>query len=345
MATILHVDMDAFFAAVEILDRPSLSHVPLAVGGDHPSGIVATASYAARKYGIHSAMPMFMAKSLCPDLVVVPARKGRYSEKSREVFAILASYGYPLEQVSIDEAYLDLTKEERPVPTARAMQERVRKETGLSMSCGLSYNKFLAKLASDMDKPAGFTVIERKDAPAILAALPVGKIHGIGEKTEEKLHHLGIHTGADLKALEREFLEREFGKSGRLLYERIRGIDRRKVETERKRKSIGCEETFRGNRDRDFFVEKLAAYSRETAENMEKKGFAGAYTVTVKIKTADFEIHTKSRTFERPVVGADALYDAASTLFFSLYEGEKLRLLGLSASNLVQTATRQLRFL
>lgn len=341
---ILHVDMDAFFASVEILLNPALKNKPLAVGGKNPSGIVTTASYEARKYGVHSAMPMFMAKSLCPNLIVVPTRKGIYGEVSRKVFGYLESFGYTMEQVSIDEAYLDLSGEKAPEALAKTMQREVANRFGLSMSCGLSYNKFLAKIASDMDKPAGFTVIDEARGVAIIKDLPISKIHGIGEKTAARLRELGIHTGADLLGLERDFLQARFGKMGTELYDRVRGVDLRPVEPGRKRKSIGTEETFAETRNRAFFKERLMESARQTAFLMEKKGIVG-YTVTVKIKTRDFETHTKSKTFPEPVEGDEALYREAKALFDSLYGGEKLRLLGLSVSALEENYSRQLRFL
>lgn len=344
MAAILHMDMDAFFASVEILLNPALKGKPVAVGGRNPSGIVTTASYEARKYGIHSAMPMFMAKSLCPNLIVVPTRKGVYGEKSREVFDIIRSYGYPVEQVSIDEAYVDLSAAENPVAVAKDMQRRIIRTMRLSVSCGLSYNKFLAKIASDMEKPKGFTIIRKDEAQEILKSLPISKIHGIGEKTEKRLARLGLHTGEDLLLLERSFLEDEFGKLGIELYERIRGVDRRKVETERKRKSIGGEETFKETRNRKFFEELLWEEAQKTAMEMEKKGITG-YTVTVKMKTFDFHTHTKSRTFDAPVEDGQSLYEASLELFNEFYGGQKLRLLGLSVSSLINTDAKQLRFL
>ena len=341
---ILHVDMDAFFASVEILLNPALKNKPLAVGGKNPSGIVTTASYEARKYGVHSAMPMFMAKSLCPNLIVVPTRKGVYGGVSRKVFGYLHGYGFPMEQVSIDEAYLDLTGADNPEALAKTMQREVKRRFGLSMSCGLSYNKFLAKIASDMDKPAGFTVIDRTRASEVIEGLPVSKIHGIGEKTEMRLKELGIHSGADLKALERDFLFEAFGKMGLELYDRVRGEDLRPVEPGRKRKSIGTEETFAETRDRNFFKERLKRSAEETAFLMEKKGIVG-YTLTVKIKTSDFHTHTKSKTFGLPVEGEELLFREAWALFLALYGGEKLRLLGLSVSSLEENYSRQLRFL
>lgn len=344
MAAILHMDMDAFFASVEILLNPALKGKPVAVGGRNPSGIVTTASYEARKYGVHSAMPMFMAKSLCPHLIVVPTRKGVYGEKSREVFGLIRSYGFPVEQVSIDEAYVDLTAAKHPVVVAKEMQKRIIDETGLSISCGLSYNKFLAKIASDFQKPKGFTIIRKEEALEILKSLPISKIHGIGDKTEKRLARLGIRTGEDLLVLEPSFLEDKFGKSGIELYERIRGVDRRKVETERKRKSIGGEETFKETRNRAFFDELLREEAQKTAMEMEKKGITG-YTVTVKMKTFDFHTHTRSRTFGDPVESGEDLYDIARMLFDELYSGEKLRLLGLSVSGLIDDVGRQLRFI
>lgn len=345
MRQILHVDMDAFFASVEELDNPELKKYPLAVGGSSGHGVVTTANYKARKYGVHSAMPVFMAKKLCPHLVLVPVRKNRYSQISQKIFTILQEYSPLVERVSIDEAYLDLSHSSDFRGQALSIKRRVKEETGLTISCGLSYNKFLAKLASDMDKPDGFTIIEPSQSQAILRDLPIGKIHGIGTKSEEKLRSIGIEVGGDLMDLERPFLEELLGKAGGEIYLRIRGIDKRPVDPRRVRKSIGTEETFdRHTRDRKILEEKLKKYSQELAHSMDKKGFYG-HTLTLKIKTENFETFTRSKTLEAPFRREEDIFFTAKSLLDEMDLKEKLRLMGLTLSSLVGEGEEQLFFL
>lgn len=342
---ILHVDIDAFFASVEELDQPQLKGHPLAVGGKSESAIVTTANYEARKYGIHSAMPVYIAKRLCPHLILVPTRKNRYSEMSKKVFAILNNYSSKVEKVSIDEAYLDFTHVEDPIGTAKKLQQEVFERTGLTISCGLSYNKFLAKLASDWEKPRGFTEIREEQIPELLKPLPIRKVHGIGRQSEKKLHAIGVETVGDLLSLERSFLSHILGKGGDEIYERIRGIDHRKVEPNRIRKSIGTEETFdEHTRDKQELYKKLYRYSEELEMLMLKKGFYG-YTLTVKIKTVDFVTHTRSRTYDYMIKDKNEIYTYAKTLYDELENEEKLRLMGITLSNLVPEEAVQLNFL
>ncbi|MCD1147808.1 DNA polymerase IV [Peptoniphilus sp. KCTC 25270] len=345
MRKILHVDLDAFYASVEELDNPKLKNYPIAVSGLSDSGIITTANYKAREYGIHSAMPVFMAKKLCPHLVLVPIRKKRYAEMSRKVFSIMEDYTDVMEQVSIDEAYLDLSHRDDPVRVAYEIRQRVKEEIGLTISCGLSYNKFLAKLATDFNKPDGYTRIRPSQVREILDSLPIRKIHGIGAKSEQKLKRIGIETGRDLYELDLEFLEEKMGKAGVLLYNQIRGIDKRPVESHRVRKSIGSEETFKNpTQKKEELYEKLKKYAKEIEESMNAKGFYG-HTVTVKIKTVHFEVHTRSRTFERPITKKEDLEKIGRILLDEMEFKEKLRLMGLTLSNLVPAKMEQLYFL
>ncbi|MDO5037403.1 MAG: DNA polymerase IV [Tissierellia bacterium] len=345
MKKILHADLDAFYASVESLDDPSLVGKPLAVGGRTESSIITTASYEARKYGIHSAMPVYTAKKLCPQLILKPVRRGRYQELSRQVFSIYRAYSPAVEKVSIDEAYLDFTGHKEAKKKALDLQKEVYQRTGLSLSCGLSYNKFLAKLASDWNKPQGFKAIWPDQVPHILKPLPVGRVHGIGQQSEKKLVKLGIETVGDLLEVEEDFLVDQFGKGGREIYKRIRGIDPRKIETHRVRKSLGTEETFAVHtRDQDWLLAKLRDFSRELDLALEKKGFL-AHTLTVKVRDVDFKTRTKSQTFEGPIRREEDIYPIARDLFLAMKIDKKLRLLGITLSNLSPEEEEQLYFL
>ena len=243
MRAIVHVDLDAFYASCEELDNISLRGKALAVAGKSDRAIITTANYKAREYGIHSAMPVFIAKNLCENLIIVPMRRKRYLEKSKEVFDLLSTYTDIIEKVSIDESYLDLTDINPDYKFLKKMQDNILKKTGLSVSIGMSTNKFLAKLASDWNKPRGIKIISKDEVPDILMDLDIRKIHGIGKKSEDKLRNLGIDKVCDLYNLEEDFLINLFGKSGEDIYKRIRGIDDREVQTKIKRKSLGTERT------------------------------------------------------------------------------------------------------
>ena len=295
---IIHLDMDAFYAAVEELDNPKLKGKPLIVGGRSNRGIVTTANYEARKYGIHSAMPLFMAKQLCPHGIYVPTRKERYSEISKEVFKILYSVTDKVEQLSIDEAFLDVEEiNQNPLKICKYIRNRVKKEIGLTMSFGISYNKFLAKLASDWRKPEGLTIITKDMVPEILLPLKIGKVYGIGKKSEEKFNHIGIYTVEDMMNLSEEHLIKLLGKHGREVYQRIRGIDNRKVNPIRERKSIGTERTFPEIRDKKVLINYLDDYSEEISKTMIQKNISGK-TINIKIKYEDFSVHSKSTTLK-----------------------------------------------
>lgn len=342
---IIHVDIDAFYASVEELDNKDLKNHPVVVGGLFDGAIVTTANYEARKYGIHSAMPIFMAKNLCKDLIVVPVRRERYLEKSKEVFNILSTYSKIIEKVSIDECYLDVSNSNRDsVEIVKSIMREVREKTGLSVSVGLSYNKFLAKVASDWNKPQGMKIISKEDVPNILLDLDISKVHGIGSKSEKKLKNIGINTVEDLLQLSEEFLTENFGKMGHELYERIRGIDNRKVTSHRERKSIGVERTFKSTRDKKVLHNYIDRFSRELSIDLKNKNL-GFNTLTVKMKNSDFESTTKSKTLEHTIMSYEDIYRLSLELFEEVYKNESLRLIGVAASNLVDLNIIQLSFI
>lgn len=340
---IVHVDLDAFFASVEELDCPHLAGKPVAVGGRAPRGIVATANYEARRYGIHSAMPVFIAQAMCPELILCPTRMERYKEKSREVFSILKSYSPLIEKVSIDEAYLDVSHVLDPKAHAHALKEEVRQKSGLTISVGLAPNKFLAKLASDWEKPDGFKEIPLDEAEELLAPLPVGRIHGIGPKGVEKLSRLGIDTVEALRALSEKDLERLFGKWGKELYWRARGRDERPVVPVRTRKSLGVEHTFAPTEDEKRLLGYLKSYCHELAEDLAIHGLRAA-GLTVKTKAADFSIHTRSKTLPHAIATEEEIFSVAAFLF-SQRPTRRLRLIGVTATHLQSRHFDQLSFL
>lgn len=341
----LHLDMDAFFASVEEVDDPSLRGKPVIVGGRSQRGIVTTCNYEARKYGIHSAMPIFMARERCPHGIYLPGRMNRYQEVSRKVFSILREITPRIEPLSIDEAYMDISDIGMKSEDLAAMiKDRVQKETGLTLSVGVSYNKFLAKLASDWNKPNGFMKITQEMMPQILFPLSVGKVYGIGSKSRKKLEDIGIYTIEDLYGLSDEFLIGFFGKWGKEIYDRIRGIDPRNIETTRVRKSIGVERTFRPTRDKKLLDKFLMDYATELEGDLIKRNLHGR-TLTVKIKDEDFESHTKSRTYHRYISEKDELYQLSKVLFDEMKWDKSLRLLGISLSNLMDKNLHQLSFL
>ena len=335
---IIHVDMDAFYASVEQRDDPSLRGRPVAVGG-RERGVVMAASYEARTFGVRSAMPSATAKRACAELVFVKPRFDVYKEVSRQIRAIFLDYTPLVEPLSLDEAYLDVTTNLKGMPLAseiaREIRARILEQTGLTASAGISYNKFLAKLASDHRKPNGQYVIPPERGPAFVESLPVGRFHGVGPATEAKMKRLGIHTGADLKAQALEFLQEYFGKSGPYYHAIARGQDHRQVVPNRPRKSVGSETTFMQDLDRPADVEAgIAAVLEDVWRYCEKNGIAGR-TVTVKIKYADFQIVTRNRTLLEPPADKAALERVSVELVRSIFPLEKkVRLLGVSLHNL-----------
>lgn len=336
---IIHVDMDAFFAAVEQRDAPALRGRPVAVGGSAERGVVAAASYEARAFGVRSAMPSVTARRRCPDLIFVPPRFEVYRAVSAQIRAIFAEYTDLIEPLSLDEAYLDVTENKPGLPlateVARQIRARIFAETGLTASAGISYCKFLAKIASDINKPNGQALIPPARGADFVASLPVARFHGIGPATAARMERLGLHTGADLRACDLAFLQAHFGKSGRWYFNISRGIDNRPVQPHRPRKSIGSEDTFSA----DIFalpaaraeVELLATRVWRQAEARSIRG----RSVTLKVKYADFRQITRSRTLLRPFLDAAEFTSAATELLEPLFPPQKgIRLLGVTLSAL-----------
>jgi DNA polymerase-4 len=347
---IIHIDMDAFFASVEQRDNPELRGKPVAVGRSQERGVVAAASYEARKFGVHSAMPSVTAKRKCPELIFVPPRFNAYKAVSQQLRDIFAAYTPIIEPLSLDEAYLDVTENLRGIASATQTAEDIRAlikaETGLTASAGISYNKFLAKLASDYRKPDGLFVITPRMGPAFVATLPVGKFHGIGPATTAKMNRLGITTGEELRAQTLVFLQTHFGKAGPYYYGIARGIDERPVRADRIRKSIGAENTF----VTDLFTEEAAQKAllpiiAKVWRHCQTIGSFGR-TVTVKAKYADFQQVTRSRTAPAAVATLAEFEQMTLTLLKPLFPVSKgIRLLGVTLSALGEddvTTDRQL---
>lgn len=329
--------MDAFFASVEQRDDPTLRGRPVAVGSASGRGVVAAASYEARTFGVRSAMPSVVALRRCSDLVFVPPRFDVYKAVSAQIRAIFLDYTPLVEPLSLDEAYLDVTANLRRLPSATATAEEIRArisaETGLTASAGISYNKLLAKLASDQNKPDGQCVITPARGAAFVASLPVERFHGIGPRTAEKLHAMGIRTGADLRALDRNELARRFGKAGGWYYGIARGEDDRAVMPDRPRKSAGSETTFADDLTEPLRVEaELAKLADDVWKWIERTGGRGR-TVTVKARYADFRTVTRSRTLNRAIDARDTLHETATALVRTLYPLRSgVRLLGVTLS-------------
>ena len=337
---IIHVDMDAFYASVEQRDDPALKGQPVAVGGGH-RGVVAAASYEARVFGVRSAMPSVTAKRRCPDLVFVKPRFDVYKAVSMQIRAIFADYTALIEPLSLDEAYLDVSEDRRGLGSARAIAEeiraRIKAETHLTASAGVSYCKFVAKLASDHNKPDGICVIPPHKGAAFVATLPVKRFHGVGPVTAAKMERLGIATGADLAKWPIEQLEAHFGSAGRWYWRIARGIDEREVKPDRPYKSVSAERTF----DVDFSspedlareVTRVAGLAWERIERAEVRG----RTVTLKVKFADFTLITRSKSFAAPIANLAVFEGAGQALLAALLPVSKgIRLLGLGLHSIVE---------
>ena len=335
---IIHVDMDAFYASVEQRDDPALRGKPVAVGGGH-RGVVAAASYEARAFGVRSAMPSVTAKRRCPELIFVKPRFDVYRAVSRQIRAIFADYSDLVEPLSLDEAYLDVTEDRLGLGSARAIAEdirrRIRGETGLTASAGVSYCKFIAKLASDHRKPDGLTVITPERGAEFVASLPVARFHGIGPVTAAKMERLGIVTGADLRAWPLPALESQFGSSGAYYWRIAQGIDEREVTPDRPYKSVSAERTFDEDlRDPDELATELARIAGYAWERIRRADVHGR-TVTLKVKFGDFTQITRSRSFPLPVEGEEDFEAAGQALLRALHPLTKgIRLLGLGLHNL-----------
>lgn len=335
---IIHVDMDAFFASVEQRDDPALRGCPVAVGYAAQRGVVAAASYEARVFGVRSAMPSTTALRQCPDLVFVPPRFEVYRAVSKQIQAIFADYTPLVEPLSLDEAYLDVTDNLRGLPTASEtaveIRARILEETGLTASAGISYNKFLAKLASDQRKPNGQFVVPPGRGEAFVETLPVKRFHGVGPVTAAKMRRLGIETGEDLRRQSLAFLQQHFGKSGPWYYAISRGEDHRAVNPNRERKSSGSETTFGSDLTEPSAIEAGVIAMAGDVWGWCEKSDAYGRTVTVKVKWADFQQSTRSRSFPMPVTSRERLEEISLLLVRSLYPPAKgIRLVGVSLSN------------
>jgi DNA polymerase IV len=337
---IIHVDMDAFYASVEQRDDPALRGKPVAVGGGH-RGVVTAASYEARKYGVRSAMPSVTARRRCPDLIFVKPHFDVYRSVSQQIRAIFSDYTDLVEPLSLDEAYLDVTGDRLGLGSARAIAEdirrRIREETGLTASAGVSYCKFIAKLASDHRKPDGLTVITPERGPEFVASLPIARFHGVGPVTARKMERLGIFTGADMQAWSLPQLQAHFGSSAEWYWRICRGIDDREVKPDRPYKSVSAERTFDEDlSDRDRLaaeLERIAGYAWARVERAEVVG----RTVTLKVKYGDFTIITRSKSFASPVPELAAFTAAGQALLAALFPLPRgIRLLGLGLHNLCE---------
>jgi DNA polymerase-4 len=339
MRKIIHIDMDAFFASVEQLDNPELRGKPVAVGGSGERSVVAAASYEARRYGVRSAMPSVIARRLCPELIFVKHNFKRYTEVSATVFEIFKEYTDIIEPLSIDEAFLDVTSDKKKIGSAtiiaKAIRNEIKQRTGLTASAGISVNKFLAKIASDINKPDGLFLIRPEEAEKFIEELPVEKFYGIGNVTAQKMHQLGIHKGSDLKKCDQISLIRNFGKAGIFFYNIVRGKDERPVEPDQERKSVGTELTYEKDLTTSFeIIAELYKLEKELMERLSHSETTGR-TITVKVKFSDFRQITRSKTLQHFIRSFDTLHREVSEIRKSLkLEGTRIRLLGLSISNM-----------
>jgi len=335
---IIHVDMDAFYASVEQLDNSQLLGKPIAVGGGSERGVVAAASYEARKYGVKSAMPGVIAKRLCPEIIFVKPRFERYKELSFKIREIFFDYTDLVEPLSLDEAFLDVTENKKNISSATRLAKEIRtrifQEVGLKASAGISINKFTAKIASDINKPNGQKTILPEDVISFLEELPINKFFGIGKVTAQKMHSLGIFNGKDLKKQSIEFLTRNFGKSGNHFYQIVRGIQYSEVKPNRIRKSIAAERTFTNDiYSIDQIKEKLDSISVELEKRIKKSNVKGK-TITLKIKFNDFTIQSRSKTTDYWITTKQEINEIITGLIEQKEIDKPVRLLGISLSNL-----------
>ncbi|MBN1831633.1 MAG: DNA polymerase IV [Deltaproteobacteria bacterium] len=335
---ILHIDMDAFYASVEQVDHPSLKGKPVIVGGSSNRGVVCAASYEARKFGVRSAMPIFQAKQKCPNGIYMPVRMARYQEISKRVMNILEEFSPLVEQVSVDEAYLDISGIGRllgsPTKTGLQIKQSIRESTSLTCSIGIAPNKFLAKIASDLEKPDGLTLIEPKEVLPFIATLPIKKVPGVGEKTMGRLRGLGIHMLGDVQKVEGSLLLERTGKFGRRLLDLSKGIDESAVVPYSEPKSISSEETLAKNTDdMDVLKKVLLMQSELVGRRARAKGLMGM-TVTLKLKRADFRQMTRSVTLEEPTSSSNTIYEHIVKLLKDV-KSMKFRLVGVGLTNLM----------
>ena len=342
---IIHVDMDAFYASVEQKDNPELMGKPIAVGGGSKRGVVSAASYEARKYGVRSAMSGYLAQKNCPELIFVKPRFDRYKEISQQIRQVFFEYTDLVEPLSLDEAYLDVTQNKKGNPSATLIAQEIRQKildkTGLTASAGISINKFIAKIASDYNKPNGQKTVNPEEVLEFLSALDIRKFYGVGKVTAEKMYQLGIFTGADLKKKSLEFLNQEFGKSGQHYYNVVRGIHLSTVKPSRTPKSVGAERTFSENLSSEIFMlERLENIAQELEKRLKKSKLAGK-TVTLKIKYSDFTLQTRSKTLPFFIADKSLILDNAKELLYQSPLENSVRLLGISLANLnTETKTK-----
>ena len=342
---IIHVDMDAFYASVEQHDNPELKGKPVAVGGGSVRGVVSAASYEARKYGVRSAMSGFIAKRNCPDLIFVKPRFDRYKEISQQVRTVFFEYTDLVEPLSLDEAYLDVTENKKGSPSATLIAEEIRQKifekTGLTASAGISINKFIAKIASDYNKPNGQKTINPEEVLSFLENLEIRKFYGVGKVTAEKMYKLGIFTGTDLKQKSLDFLNSNFGKNGAFYYNVVRGVHLSEVKPHRIAKSVGAERTFSENLSSEvFMLERLDNIASELDKRLKKSKVAGK-TITLKIKYSDFTLQTRSKTLPYFVANKALIFETAKELLYQQKLENSVRLLGISLANLNSNKTNK----
>jgi len=335
---IIHVDMDAFYASVEQLDNPELRGKPVAVGGTSERGVVSAASYEARKFGVRSAMSSVIAIQNCPDLIFVKSNFKRYHEVSDQIRKIFYEYTDKVEPLSLDEAYLDVTENKKGNPSASLIAKEIRKkikeETGLNASAGISINKFIAKVASDINKPNGQKTVPPNEVIDFLEKLDIKKFFGVGKVTVQKMYRHGIFTGKDLKEKSKEYLDEHFGKSGRFYYQVVRGNHFSEVKTSRTRKSLAAERTFSENISSEIFmIKKLEDIAKEVEKRLKKSKVAGK-TVTLKIKYSDFTLQTRSKTLPYYISDKNVMVETVKELLYQSTMKNSVRLLGISLSNL-----------
>jgi DNA polymerase IV len=349
---IIHIDMDAFYASVEQMDNPELRGKPIAVGGAENRGVVSAASYEARKFGVRSAISGFLAKKNCPELIFVRPRFDRYKEISKKIHKIFRDYTDLVEPLSLDEAYLDVTKNKKGNPSASLLAQEIRarifNEVGLTASAGISVNKFVAKIASDYNKPNGQKTVNPDEVIPFLEQLPIQKFYGVGKVTAEKMFQLGIFTGLDLKNRPVEFLEKHFGKSGSFYYNVVRGIHNSEVKSNRITKSVAAEHTFDINLSSEIFMlEKLERIALELERRLKKHLISGK-TITLKIKYSDFTQQTRSKTMPYFISDKALIFETVKELLYQEKMKDSVRLLGISLSNLnteiKKTVVVQLKF-
>ncbi len=335
---IIHIDMDAFYASVEQMDNPDLRGKPVAVGGSENRGVVSAASYEARKFGVRSAISGVLAKKYCPEIIFVRPRFDRYKEISAKIHKIFHEYTDLVEPLSLDEAYLDVTQNKKGNPSASLLAQEIRarifNEVGLTASAGISVNKFVAKIASDYNKPNGQKTVNPDEVEAFLEDLPIRKFYGVGKVTTEKMYQLGVFTGTDLKSKSLEFLEKHFGKSGAFYYNVVRGIHNSEVKSSRITKSVAAEHTFDVNLSSEIFMmEQLERIAVSLEKRVKRHNISGK-TITLKIKYSDFTQQTRSKTLPYFISDKSLIMENVEELLYQEKMKDSVRLLGISLSNL-----------